>query len=247
MPPGGPHGGESYQDEWQPVLGLLWDELDRNYWWEVVITAIVQGSKSFGGLVVPTLRDVFELRYEPIVGVPEADMFADKWDKDFRPVLEASPALEELIPEKGSGAKGGRAKDRVTLGNGVDIKVMSRGGQATNKAGYTSPRLRITEAAGFSAASSSEKDEEADPYRQLVARLGAFKLTDPRRLVMIEGTGTVAEALPWRLRGDDEDAKLISSRSRIVSPCPHCRAWISPEREHLVGWQEAQRDRKSVV
>ena len=240
MPPDGPRAGQMYRDEWQPVIGVLWDELDKGCWSEVVVTGPVQASKSFGALVVPTLRDVHQLRVSPIVAVPEADTFADKWDRDFLPVLDASRELSALIPLGGSGARGGRVKDRLTLGTGIDIKVMSRGGKATNKASYTTQRLRITEAAGFSDASSAESDQEADAYRQLVARLGAFDYNDPRRLVLIEGTGTVAEALPWRLRGEDDEEVLISSRSRLVSPCPHCEAWISPEREHLVGWKGAQ-------
>lgn len=240
MPSNGPRGGERFNADWQPVIRLLWEELDKEHWKELAATAPVQASKSFGALVVPTLRDVVELGYSPIVGVPEADMFADKWDKDFKPVFDSSPDLKWLTPSMGSGAKGGRVKDRVTLSNNVDIKVMSRGGQATNKAGYTSPRLRITEAAGFSQASKSETDNEADAYRQLVGRLGAFKLTDRRRFVAIEGTGTIEEDLPWRLRGADDDDVVISTRSRLVSPCPHCEAWISPEREHLVGWQQAE-------
>jgi hypothetical protein len=239
MPAGGPHGDEMYRDEWQPVLGVLWDELDRNYWQEVVATGPVQASKTFGVTVVPTLRDIAELKFSPILGVPEADMFADKWDRDFKPVLQASDSLRWLLPDTGSGQRGGRVRDRVTFGNGTDLKVMSRGGQATNKAGYTTPRLRITEAAGFSGASTSERDQEADSYRQLVGRLGAFDLMDPRRLVSIEGTLTVADQLPYRLRGEDDDETLISSRSRLLSPCPHCGVWISPEREHLVGWQNA--------
>lgn len=241
MPPDGPRGGQRYRDEWQPVLGLLWDELDKNAWQEVAVTGPAQASKSFGALVVPTLRDVIALEVSPIVGVPEADMFADKWQKDFAPVVEASPELRRLLPESGSGARGGRVRDMVTFTNAQSIKVMSRGGKATNKAGFTSQRLRITEAAGFSEASQSETDEEADSYRQLVARLGAFDFLDPRRLVLIEGTGTIAEHLPWRLRGgDDDEETLISSKSRIVAPCPHCEGWISPEREHLVGWKHAK-------
>lgn len=241
MPPDGPKGGQRYRDEWQPVLGLLWDELDKNIWQEVAVTGPAQASKSFGALVVPTLRDVIALEVSPIVGVPEADMFADKWQKDFKPVVEASPALRQMLPEKGSGARDGRVRDMVTFTNSQSIKVMSRGGKATNKAGFTSQRLRITEAAGFSEASQSETDHEADSYRQLVARLGAFDFMDPRRLVLIEGTGTIAEHLPWRLRGGDEnDETLVSSKSRLVSPCPHCEAWISLEREHLVGWNGAR-------
>lgn len=248
MPPSGPRGRQRFRVEWQPFVGLLWDEFDCGHWQTAVITGVVQSSKSFSGLVVPTLRDAIELRLDPIVGVPEATMFADKWDKDFRPVLEASAELRKLLPDKGPGAKGGRAKDRVTLGSGefrVDIKVMSRGGQATNKAGYTSPRLHITEAAGFSEASEAEKNEEADPYRQLLGRLGAFKRSDKRRFVTVEGTVTVAEQLPWRLLGEDDEA-LISSRSRLVAPCPHCESWISPEREHLIGWQNATSEQQVV-
>lgn len=244
MPPTGPRGGEKFRVDWQPFVGLLWDAIDNGDWQTAVITGPVQSSKSFSGLVVPTLRDAIELKLDPIVGVPEADMFADKWDKDFRPVLEASPQLEWLIPDKGPGAKGGRVKDRITLGNRVDIKVMSRGGQATNKAGYTSPRLHITEASGFSEASDSDRNEESDPYRQMLGRLGAFKRTDKRRFVTVEGTVTVANQLPWRLRGADDDEMLVSSRSRIVSPCPHCEAWISPEREYLIGWQNAENEQQ---
>src|SRR5688572_4801333 len=87
MPPDGPMGGQKFRDDWQPALGLFWDELDRGYWREVAVTAPAQASKSFGALVVPTLRDVISLGISPIVGVPEADMFADKWQKDFEPVL----------------------------------------------------------------------------------------------------------------------------------------------------------------
>lgn len=248
MPPSGPRGRQRFKVEWQPFVGLLWDEFDSGHWQTAAITGVVQSSKSFSGLVVPTLRDAIELRLDPIVGVPEADMFADKWDKDFKPVLEASDELRRLLPDSGPGSKGGRVKDRITLGSGefkVDIKVMSRGGQATNKAGYTSPRLHITEAAGFSEASGADKNEEADPYRQLLGRLGAFKRSDKRRFVTVEGTVTVAEQLPWRLRGEDDDA-LLSSRSRILAPCPHCEAWISPEREHLIGWQDATSEQQVV-
>jgi hypothetical protein len=30
------------------------------------------------------------------------------------------------------------------------------------------------------------------------------------------------------------------TRSRILLACPHCQAWVSPEREHLTGWQGAE-------
>jgi phage terminase large subunit GpA-like protein len=30
------------------------------------------------------------------------------------------------------------------------------------------------------------------------------------------------------------------TKSQIVLPCPECRAWVAPEREHLTGWQGAE-------
>lgn len=244
LPESGPYGGSKFRIDRQPFTGLLFDAMDDPYWKTVVVTGPVQASKTLCGFVVPTLRDIVELRLDPIIGVPEADMASDKWDIDFVPVLEASPELRWLLPSKGPGSKGGRIKDRVTLGNGVNVKIMTRGGKATNKAGYTSPRVRITEAAGFS--DGAEKDQEADAYRQIVGRMGAFRRNDPRRSLIIEGTITVAAQLPWRARGSDDDEALISSRSRIVSPCPHCGSWISPQREHLVGWQDAESEQEAA-
>ena len=29
------------------------------------------------------------------------------------------------------------------------------------------------------------------------------------------------------------------TRSRILRPCPHCQAWVCPERPNLKGWQDA--------
>ncbi len=106
---------------------------------------------------------------------------------------------------------------------------MSAGGDDVNKAGFTARALGITEAARFSA--GSETSVEADPLRQLKARLRAEKLH--RRRIYIEGTTTVEQELPWRLREQ-------STKSRILSPCPHCEAWILPDRECLVGWDTAQ-------
>jgi phage terminase large subunit GpA-like protein len=36
------------------------------------------------------------------------------------------------------------------------------------------------------------------------------------------------------------------TKSRIVLPC-QCRAWVSPEREHLTGWQGAQNQERAKI
>ena len=211
--------------------------MDSMRWKTIIISGPSQSGKTLSAFVIPILRDTMELQYNTIAAFPEADMASDKWDSDFMPTLTDSPELRYLIPEKGPGSKGGRIKDRVTLGNGVDIKIMSRGGKDTAKAGFTSPRVYVTEAAGWS--HSGESSVEANPLRQLRARMKAFKRTDSRRCMVVEGTLTVEEELPWSARGEDDNATLISTRSQLLSPCPHCGDWISPQRKHLVGWRDA--------
>lgn len=232
----GPYRGQPFRIRNQPFTGVLFDAMDSGRWPTIVVTGPSQSSKTLSAFVIPTLRDAIELRESPLIVVPEADMAADKWDRDFLPTLRESPELMWLIPKTGSGARGGRIRDRVTLGNGVDIKVMSRGGQDTAKAGYTASRVRVTEAAGLS--HSAEASHEADTLRQIIARMRSFKSRE--RSLIVEGTGTVADELPWRLRGTEDDDNPISTRSRLVCECPHNGCWITPERQHLVGWQDAR-------
>jgi phage terminase large subunit GpA-like protein len=234
----GPYKGERFRCDRQPHTGLLLDELDRTDWVEIHIAGPSQSSKSLCGFVIPLIRDVYELRLDAVAGTPEADMFSDKWDVDIVPVLTASPELVGLIPAKGPGSKGGRIKDRVTLGNGVEIKLISRGGQDTAKAGFSAPRIRLTEAAGWSR--KGEKSVEGGPFRQVRARLLAYSRDDPRRQLTCEGTFTIDDELPAIARGSDDDERFISTRSRLESPCPFCGGWIVPTRENLVGWQGAE-------
>lgn len=238
LPATSPFGHVPFRCYRQPYSGLLFDELDSGRWKTLVISGPSQSGKTLSAFVIPILRDIKELRMNTIAALPEADMAADKWDSDFLPTLENSPELKKLLPEFGPGSRRGRIRDRVTMGNGVDLKIMTRGGDDTAKAGYTSPRVYVTEAAGWS--HSGEKSVEANPLRQLRARMKAFKRNDPRRCLIVEGTLTVEDELPWSARGEDDDEKIISTRSRILSPCPHCGAWILPERRHLVGWQSAE-------
>jgi predicted RNA-binding Zn-ribbon protein involved in translation (DUF1610 family) len=232
----GPLKGEPFRVANQPFTGLLFHELDSGKWPEVYATGPSQSSKTLSCFVIPTLRTVCELREDALIGVPEADMAADKWDKDFLPTLKASPDLTWLIPREGPGSRGGRIRDRITLGSGVDIKIMSRGGQDTNKAGYTAPRICVTELKGFGG--RSETSTEADDLKKIKARQRAFRRSE--RQLLGEGTLGEPHELPWTLRGDDEDETIISTRSRIVSPCPHCGGHIAPTREHLLGWQDAE-------
>lgn len=233
--PDGKFRGQRFRVDRQPVVGLWIDAIDSGQYTEYVFTAPSQFGKTLIAFIAPLLYHTCEIAENYVLGVPFADMAADKWDLDVKPVMQASPLLRRLLPSGGSGSAGGKVRDRITLRNGVEIKLMSAGGDDSAKAGFTSRVLGVTEAARFSAIGNASV--EADPLRQLRARQRAYQ--DHERTTYVEGTVTIAEELPWAL-------KPVSTDSRIVCPCPNCQAWITPERDHLAGWDGAASDRQAA-
>lgn len=227
--PDGPHKGERFRIERQPAIGLWIDAVDDPQWQDLVFTAVTQFGKSLFGYVSPTLYHACELGQSIGFCVPFADMADNKWQADVKPVMVASANLRRMLPTRGSGSSGGTVRDSIQLANGAILKIFSAGADDTGKAGFTTPTLAITEAAGFSQAGG--KSVEADPLRQVRGRQRSYKRH--KRRTYIEGTLTIATELPWTLYE-------ASTRSRIASPCPHCKAFISPGREHLVGWRNAR-------
>lgn len=227
--PDGPHAGKPFKIHRQPVVGLWADAIDSGKFNEFVFTAPSQFGKTLAAFVGPILWHTCELDDNTVMGVPHADMASDKWRMDIEPAMRASHHLSPLRPISGSGSAGGKIRELVTFSNGVALKPMSAGGSDTAKAGFTSRVIVVTEAAGFS--DSSETSVEADPLRQIRARQRAYKERD--KATYIEGTLTVEHELPWSL-------KEQSTQSVIMSKCPHCGVHVHPEREDLVGWQDAR-------
>lgn len=233
---GGPFEGLPFSRDRQPYLYLLAEEIRNGLWSEIFAAGPNQSGKTFGVFVLPTIYAIAELKTNVVVGVPDLAMINDKWMVDLRPVFEASPRLAHLLPATGAGSKGGKVTDLVEFTNGVHLRFMTKGGSDTSKAGFTARRVHVTEAAGWSRGTATSK--EADPLRQLRARQRATSRFDEEgnisteRQLMVEGTVTVAEDLPWR-------EKEGSSDSQIVYPCCHCKEFMRPEREHFIGWQGA--------
>lgn len=227
--PTGKYRGLPFDCDVQPITSLLLEQLEETRWNEIVVTGPSQSGKTTIGFTGPLLYVSAELGEPVVVGLPDGNMVSDKWEMDIASILAASPTLRKLIPTTGPGSRGGTIKDSIRLANGAVIKFMTKGGSDQSKAGFPGCRfLRITEAAGFSHA--SETSVEADPFRQIKTRLSSYDLDEQQ--VIIEGTVTLADELPWRLYDQ-------STRSRSVSPCPHCGKWISPEREDFGGWEDA--------
>jgi phage terminase large subunit GpA-like protein len=74
------------------------------------------------------------------------------------------------------------------------------------------------------------KSREADPVEQFIARIKAYG--ELARIYM-ECTVSIDRGRIWQ-------EYQAGSASRIVLLCPCCAHWVTPEREHLTGWEDAE-------
>jgi phage terminase large subunit GpA-like protein len=229
LPPSGPFKGLSFDENVQPYSRLFLTEIDNPRWEIVVATGPVQSGKSLNCYVIPVLYHLFAVEETVIGGLPTVDMADDKWTVDFLPVIESSPTLRELLPGSGAGSRKGKVRTRVKFRNGTILRFMSFGGDDKSVAGFTSRVLAVTEVDGVDKASETSK--EADKLKQLEGRLKAFLAFGIREY--LECTVSTSQGTIWT-------KYLGGTRSRIARPCPHCKAYVTPERKHLIGWQNAE-------
>lgn len=225
--PNGPYAGEPFSADLVPWAGLYLDEIDSGRWSRVAGTGCTQAGKTFIQHVIPVLYHLFELRETVVLGVPDMLMGGDKWREDLLPVIQASPNLREQLPTRGAGSKGGKVQ-AVQFRNGATLRFMTGGGSDAGRKGFTSRVLAVTEVEELAVAGGTSS--EADKLTQLEGRLRAFARLGSREY--LESTPTVPTGRIWQ---EIENG----TASRIARPCPHCPAWVTPEREHLVGWQDA--------
>lgn len=224
--PDGPHAGRRFRCARQPYTGLWFDEVDSGLWSRCVATGPTQSGKTLSCFVIPLLYHLFELRETVICGLPDMDMAGDKWREDILPAIERS-RYRELLPRHGGGSRGGRVES-LQFGNGATLKFMSGGGGDKSRAGFTSRVVIITETDGMDQAAATSR--ESDKITQLEARTRAY---GNRKRVYMECTVSTQQGRTWQ-------EYLQGTQSRIALPCPYCPAWVSPEREHLTGWQGAR-------
>jgi len=224
--PKGPCEGLHFRCDRQPWTKLWFDAIDSGLWPERVLTGPSQSGKSLCGYVIPALYHLFEVQETVILGIPDLDMANDKWTEDIQPVIERS-AYRELLPKSGLGSKGGKFKT-IRFLNGRSLRFMSGKGDDKSRASYTSRVLIITETDGMDESSGTSR--EANKIKQMEARTRAY---GDRRCIYKECTLSTEEGHTYSKISEGTD-------SRIVLPCPHCRNWVTPEREHLQGWQSAE-------
>ena len=227
--PNGPYAGDRFVAALVPWTRLFLDELDSGRWSRSAATGCTQAGKTLIEYVVPTLYHLFALNETVACGVPTMEMASDKWRDDLLPVIVASPQLRELLPTRGEGSKGGTVKNAIQFRNGATLKFMAAGGRDAARKGFTTRVLAVTEVDELDDAGAAS--HEADKLTQMEGRLRAWSRFGAR--TYLESTPTIESGRIWQ-------EITNGTNSRIVRPCPLCGDWVTPEREHLVGWQDAE-------
>lgn len=230
--PDGRLAGTRFRSRVQPYSGLVFAAMDAGRspghgWRRIILVGPTQSGKTLCGFVVPVMYHAFEIGETVIVVVPDIDMVADKWSKDIRPVIARS-RYRDLLPTSGEGARGGTVRSSVTLGNGATLRFMTAGGDDQSRAAYTARVAVVTELNAFGKRKAAS--DEADMWRQIQGRLRSY---GDRGVIYGECTVTTATGLVW------EEYKA-GTMSRIAMPCGYCGGYVSPGREHLVGWEDAR-------
>lgn len=220
----GPRKGRFSVDS-QPFVRAMWSAWQSGLWRRRATTGPVQSGKSLTAYIIPILYHLFEVREDVICGLPTLDMAEVKWEKDLKPVIEAS-RFRDLLPRTGKGSRGG-TPTQVIFRNGVSLLFMAGGGGDKQRAGATARVLAITEVDGMGEMGGTSV--ETDKVRQLENRTRAFGMN---ALTYMECTVSTDEGRIWQ-------EYQAGTASRLIVPCPHCDAWVTPEREHLIGWEDA--------
>jgi phage terminase large subunit GpA-like protein len=224
--PTGPFAGRRFRVDRNPYAGLLLDAFDSRQWRRFATLGPRQTGKTLLGFVVPIMYHLFEVCETVICGVPSLDMVADKWSEDLLPAIAAS-RYREFLPRKGSGSRGGSVS-RIQFNHGPTLRFMSGGGGDKARVGFTSRVLAITETDGMDQSGGTSR--EADKISQLEGCLRAF---GDRAVTYMECTVSIEKGRTWQEYSN-------GTQSQIATRCPHCREFVTPEREHLIGWQGAE-------
>jgi len=169
---------------------------------------------------------LFERKETVILGVPNLDLVRDKWQLDLKPIIDSS-RYKSLMPSYGGGSKEGESI-LYRFRNGAALRFMTAGGGDQARSSFTSKNLLVTEADGFDKVGA--KSREGDKFSQLERRLLAFAGGEEQ---------LIAECTPTTETGRTWSEYQQGTQSRLALPCPHCKAYVTPEREHLSGWQDA--------
>jgi phage terminase large subunit GpA-like protein len=84
---------------------------------------------------------------------------------------------------------------------------------------------------------AKKTSREADRISQLEVRGDAFGLS---KRVYLECTASIEEGRIWQ-------EYLSGTHCRVIKECPYCSAWVTPEREHITGWQDCANEKEVLT
>lgn len=228
--PTGPYKGRRYSTTRQPYARLWFDLVESGLWPRIFSTGPSQSGKTLTCFVIPALYHLFEIGEDVGVLIPQIDMAKDKWEDDIKPVIMAS-RYKDLMPTKGPGSRGGSISNTnsvVHFKNGTQLKFFTGGGDDKKRAGKSLRVLLVTEVDGMDEGGGESR--EGDKISQTEKRTASY---GSRRRIYGECTVTIPEGRTWR-------EYQAGTQTRIVLKCVSCGAGVTPERDDLIGWDDAE-------
>jgi phage terminase large subunit GpA-like protein len=229
LPIGGPFPGPFDLDR-QPFARLWFALLEAELFPRIAVPGPTQTGKTLLCFVIVAMYYLFERGENVGLGIPQIEMSRDKWERDFKPIISVSRYADQM-PEEGTGSKGGKFES-ITFRNGATLAFLSGSGKDAKRSGKTIRIVLCTEADKYD--QPGETSRESDPVSQMVARTDAFGTAGS--LVIVECSVSTPKGLVWKWYS------TLGSHGRIALLCPHCQGRVTPEREHLKGWQAADNE-----
>lgn len=225
--PEGPHKGERLREEFQPLAIDLLRRMDETELRRFAVSGCVQSGKTLIVIVVNLLWHLFERGHTVIYGVPELKMAKKKWEKEILPVIRANPKFRRMLPDSGSGSKGG-FDGTIEFKNGATLEFMGATGNDSRRSSSTAQVLFKTEVDRFDEANDGSR--EASPAETMEDRVAAY---EDSAYIYEECTKTITSG---RINVQVNGGLYYT----LKSDCPHCGEYVHPGREHLVGFEDAE-------
>lgn len=230
--PTGRHKGKLFRRELQPATSLLLQQLENPHWRQTFVIGPHQAGKTLS-ITIFLMWVLFEKQEDLIFGMPDVTMRAVKWRKDIRPMILASK-YRRYLPTRGAGSRGG-VPEIVLFLNQVSMQFMGAGGGDAQRSGATSRFLIITECEKFGVRAAASN--ESNKFEQICGRVQHFAGSEK---IVAESTITNEDGLMWT-------NYTAGSRSQVHCQCHSCDEYVAPEREHLVGWQDAKTEHDARI
>jgi len=224
--PNGPFKDLKFKINRQPFIKLYFDQVESGNWSRFMVVGCVQSGKTLGCYIIPACWFLFELDEDIILGLPSGEMATVKWKADLEPVIKKT-RYSSLLPQTGSGSRGGKFTE-AKFGNERMVLFLTGGGGDAKRSGATSRAVFVTELDKMDQAGNQSR--ETDKVKQIEARTKAF---GNRAVTFGECTASIETGRIWVEYKN-------GTESKIVCPCPNCGKFVTPEREHLAGWKDAE-------